>query len=66
VAQPMFLTIREVAELLRVSRSRVYELIQRGDLAAVKIGGPLTTRIRYSAVEEYAASLPDVSHEAAV
>jgi excisionase family DNA binding protein len=33
-----WLTVPEVAEELRIPRSRAYELIQRGDLPAVRIG----------------------------
>ena len=33
-----WLTVSEVAEELRVPRSRAYDLIQQGHLAAVRIG----------------------------
>ena len=33
-----WLTVPEVAEELRIPRTRCYELIQRGDLPAVRIG----------------------------
>jgi excisionase family DNA binding protein len=33
-----WLTVPEVAEELRIPRSRAYELIQSGDLPAVRIG----------------------------
>ncbi len=33
-----WLTVPEAAEELRIPRSRCYELIQRGDLPAVRIG----------------------------
>ncbi len=33
-----WLTVPETAALLRVPRTRCYELIQRGDLPAVRIG----------------------------
>ena len=33
-----WLTVLEVAELLRLPRTRTYELIQRGELPAVRIG----------------------------
>lgn len=37
------MTLREVAELLSVSRGHVYNLVSRGDLPAIKVGpnGPL-------------------------
>jgi excisionase family DNA binding protein len=33
-----WLTVREVAELLQLPRTRAYELIHRGELPAVRIG----------------------------
>ena len=33
-----WLKVSEVAELLRLPRTRAYELIQRGDLPAVRVG----------------------------
>jgi excisionase family DNA binding protein len=42
VAQPLsssrFLTVREVATLLRVSSMTVYRLIKAGELPAVRVG----------------------------
>ncbi|MBI2237730.1 MAG: helix-turn-helix domain-containing protein [Actinobacteria bacterium] len=41
-AQPFFearfVTVNEVADLLRVSRMTVYRLIRQGDLPAVRVG----------------------------
>jgi excisionase family DNA binding protein len=39
-AQPRarFLTVQEVAEVLRVSTMTVYRLIKNGDLGAVRVG----------------------------
>ena len=34
----MLLTVREVAELLKVNRNHVYNAIKRGELKAVNIG----------------------------
>lgn len=36
--EPIMLRPREVAELLRLSRSEVYRLIERGTIPAVRIG----------------------------
>jgi excisionase family DNA binding protein len=33
-----WLTVREVAELLQLPRTRTYELIHRGELPAVRVG----------------------------
>ena len=38
VGQKIWLTVPEAAEELRIPRSRCYELIQRGELPAVRIG----------------------------
>lgn len=35
---PLLLTVQEAASALRLGRSTVYELIQRGDLEVVHIG----------------------------
>ena len=38
VGQKSWLTVPEAAEELRIPRTRCYELIQRGELPAVRIG----------------------------
>jgi excisionase family DNA binding protein len=38
VGQKRWLTVPEVAEELRIPRSRCYELIQRGEPPAVRVG----------------------------
>jgi excisionase family DNA binding protein len=38
VGQKSWLTVPEAAQELRIPRSRCYELIQRGELPAVRIG----------------------------
>jgi excisionase family DNA binding protein len=38
VGQMSWLTVPEAAQELRIPRSRCYELIQRGELPAVRIG----------------------------
>lgn len=49
------LTPEEVADVLRVGRSRVYELIGSGKLQSVKIGA--SRRIPQQAVRVYVAAL---------
>lgn len=39
VAAPWLMRVEAAAELLSVSRSLVYELINRGELPSVRIGG---------------------------
>ncbi len=45
------LTVTEVAELLRISRFSVYNLVKRGDLSAVKVLNKL--RFDITSVEQY-------------
>ncbi len=49
-----FLTVAEVAALLRVSTMTVYRLIKAGQLAAVRVGK--SYRVREDDVDRYLAS----------
>ncbi len=49
-----FLTVAEVAALMRVSTMTVYRLIKAGDLAAVRVGR--SYRISEGDVDQYLAS----------
>ena len=53
-ARARFMTVAEVAELLRVSSMTVYRLIKAGDLAAVRVGKSF--RVREDDVDRYLAS----------
>ena len=44
-------TVDEVRDLLRLSRSKVYELLQTGELASIKIGA--ARRIPAKALREF-------------
>ena len=46
-----FLTVAEVAELMRVSKMTVYRLVHSGELPAVRVGRSF--RVHEQAVEEY-------------
>ena len=46
----MLYTVTEVAKLLKVNRTFVYELINRGELPAVKIG---SLKIRKQTLKKY-------------
>ncbi len=48
-----FLTVAEVAQLMRVSTMTVYRLIKAGDLGAVRVGR--SYRIREDDVDRYLA-----------
>ena len=49
-----FMTVAEVAQLMRVSTMTVYRLIKAGDLPAVRVGK--SYRIREDDVDQYLAS----------
>ncbi len=48
----LLLKVEDAADALSLGRSKTYELIQRGELRAVKIGR--STRIPVDAVREFA------------
>ena len=52
-AKGRFLTVAEVASMLRVSNMTVYRLISAGDLAAVRVGK--SYRLREDDVDKYLA-----------
>ncbi|MFN8034943.1 MAG: helix-turn-helix domain-containing protein [Acidimicrobiia bacterium] len=53
-AKARFLTVQEVAELLRVSNMTVYRLIKSGALPAVRVGRSF--RVSEADVDKYLAS----------
>lgn len=53
-AKSRYLTVAELAELLRVSTMTVYRLLQAGELASVRIGK--SYRVREEDVDTYLAS----------
>ncbi|GAA1869315.1 helix-turn-helix domain-containing protein [Paeniglutamicibacter psychrophenolicus] len=50
-ANARFMTVAEVAEVMRVSKMTVYRLVHAGDLPAVRFGR--SYRVPESAVQEY-------------
>lgn len=60
---PTFLTVAEVAAMLRVSKMTVYRMVHSGDLPAIQVGRSF--RVPERAVEQYlTAGLGDWGHEA--
>lgn len=58
-----FLTVAEVADLMRVSKMTVYRLVHSGELPAVRVGRSF--RVHEQAVEEYlGASIYNADHQA--
>jgi excisionase family DNA binding protein len=53
-AQARFLTVTEVADLLRLSKMTVYRLINAGELPAVRIGKSF--RVREDDLDAFIAS----------
>jgi excisionase family DNA binding protein len=51
--RPRFMTVAEVAQLMRVSTMTVYRLIKAGDLPATRVGK--SYRITETDVDEYLA-----------
>ncbi|MEV6968153.1 helix-turn-helix domain-containing protein [Hamadaea sp. NPDC051192] len=51
LAEVRFLTVAEVATLMRVSKMTVYRLVHSGDLTAVRVGRSF--RVPEHAVHEY-------------
>lgn len=54
LAQVQFLTVAEVAAMMRVSKMTVYRLVHGGELPAVRVGRSF--RVPKRAVEEYLRS----------
>jgi excisionase family DNA binding protein len=52
-------SVIEVSQFLGIGRSKVYELLYKGELKSVKIGG--SRRIRYTDLGEYVRYLDDAS-----
>jgi excisionase family DNA binding protein len=53
VAEPQFLTLDAVAEILATSRSQVYALVRGKQLRAVKIGGRGQWRVAHTDLDAY-------------
>jgi len=51
LADPKFLTIAEVASMMRVSKMTVYRLVHNGELPAVRVGRSF--RVTENDVNEY-------------
>lgn len=54
---PLLLTVREVSQLLRVQRPKVYELIKDGAIEGFKVGADW--RIRRDSVENLIGAIPE-------
>jgi excisionase family DNA binding protein len=55
--RPVYLTVPEVAKLLRLTRVTTYKKIRRGDIPSLRLGGPI--RVPASAILGPTGELPD-------
>lgn len=55
--KPYVLTVREVSNILRIQRAKVYILIESGCLSATKVGSDW--RIRTNSLESLTGPLPE-------
>jgi excisionase family DNA binding protein len=55
VAQPRFLTLTDVAEVLNISSAQTYALVRSGALRAIKVGGRGQWRVESTELEAYIA-----------
>ena len=53
----LLLTVREVSELLRIRRAKVYELIADGTIHGFKLGGDW--RVRRKSIEQIIGPIPE-------
>jgi len=56
-SKPLLLTVREVSQLLRIHRPKVYELIKCGSIEGFKLGADW--RIKRDSVEELVGVIPE-------
>jgi excisionase family DNA binding protein len=52
------LRVPEIAEILRIPRSRAYALVQNGEIGSFKIG-ERTVRVHRRALDEYMKQMPE-------
>lgn len=53
MAEPRFLTLTDVAEILNISSSQAYALVRNKELPAIKIGGRGQYRVERDRLEDY-------------
>jgi excisionase family DNA binding protein len=59
MADPRFLTLADVAEILNISATQTYALVRNGDLPALKIGGRGQWRVESEKLEAYIRRMYD-------
>jgi excisionase family DNA binding protein len=53
MAEPRFLRLSEVAEILNISAAQTYALVRSGDLVGMKVGGRGQWRVERAQLEAY-------------
>lgn len=56
-AEPRFLTLVDVAEVLNISTSQAYALVRNKELDAIKVGGRGQWRVERARLEDYIARM---------
>jgi len=62
-AEPRFLTLDDVAEVLNISTSQVYALVRNHELDAIKIGGRGQWRVERDRLEDYITRMYEQTRE---
>jgi excisionase family DNA binding protein len=55
--QPLLLTVKEVAKLLRIHRPKVYDLIKAGTIEGFKLGSDW--RVKRESIEKLIGEIPE-------
>jgi excisionase family DNA binding protein len=59
MAEPRFLPLSDVAEILNISSAQVYALVRNQELPAIKVGGRGQWRVERTKLEDYIAKAYD-------
>jgi excisionase family DNA binding protein len=62
-AEPRFLTLADVAEVLNISTSQAYALVRNNELKAIKVGGRGQWRVERDRLEDYIAQMYEQTSE---
>jgi len=63
MAQPRFLTLTDVGEVLNISSAQTYALVRTGALRAIKVGGRGQWRVESTELEAYITRCYDETAE---
>ena len=63
MAEPRFLRLSDVAEILNISASQTYALVRNGELEAMKVGGRGQWRVERDQLEAFIKRAHDQTRE---